>query len=130
MGLLSENTLSQDFVGEEESSLNQHNMGVLRKVQPQRAVSTQARKVASAPVLDHSGGRSRLDLTHLRKLREEKPDRQIALLRRAWPDIMAALSSGHTLKHVCESLNEDGIAVAYPTLRTTVARLRREQGYR
>ena len=107
--------------------MTKYNMGVLRKVQPQRAVPAQARKVASAPLLDHSGESSTLDLTHLRKLSEEKPDRQIALLRRAWPDIIAALNSGHTLKHVCESLNEDGIAVAYPTLRTTVARLRREQ---
>jgi len=107
--------------------LTKYNMGVLHKVQPQRAVPAQARKVASAPLLDHSGESSALDLTHLRKLSEEKPDRQIALLRRAWPDIIAALNSGHTLKHVCESLNEDGIAVAYPTLRTIVARLRREQ---
>ena len=125
--MLSENTLSQDFESEEGSSLTKHTMGVLRKDQPQRAVPAQGRKVASVPVLDHSGEPSTLDLTHLRKLREEKPDRQITLLRRAWPDIIAALNSGHTLKHVCESLNEDGIAVAYPTLRTTVARLRREE---
>ena len=94
----------------------------------QRAVLKQGPEVGSDPVPERSGDRSAPPhLPNLRRLREAKPDRYMALLRRAWPDIKAELDSGHTLKDVCKSLNADGISIAYPTLRTTVGRLRREQ---
>jgi hypothetical protein len=32
------------------------------------------------------------DLAHFRTLRNEKPDSKMALIRRAWPDIVAALN--------------------------------------
>jgi hypothetical protein len=67
------------------------------------------------------------DLARFRALRDEKPDSKMALIRRAWPDIVAALNSGHTLKHVCKRLNEDGVAVDYKTLSAYVSILRRKQ---
>jgi hypothetical protein len=94
----------------------------------QTAVLKQGPEVGSDPVPERSGDPSALPhLPNLRRLREAKPDRYMAFLRRAWPDIKAELDSGHTLKDVCKSLNADGISIAYPTLRTTVGRLRREQ---
>jgi len=93
----------------------------------QRAVPKQGPEVGSDPVPERSGDPSAPDLPNLRRLREAKPDRYMALLRRAWPDIKAELDSGQSLKDVCKSLNADGIPIAYPTLRTTVGRLRREQ---
>jgi len=94
----------------------------------QRAFRKQGPEVGSDPVVKHSKDSSvPLHLPNLRRLREAKPDRYMALLRRAWPDIKASLDSGQTLKDVCKSLNADGIPIAYPTLRTTVGRLRREQ---
>jgi hypothetical protein len=67
------------------------------------------------------------DLARLRTLREEKPDSKMALIRRAWPNIVAALNCGHTLKCVCERLNEDGVAVDYKTLSAYMSILRREE---
>lgn len=94
----------------------------------QRAVLKHGPDVGSDPVVERSKDRSAPPhLPNLRKLREAKPDRYMPLLRRAWPDIKAALDSGQSLKDVCKSLNADGISIAYPTLRTTVGRLRREQ---
>ncbi len=94
----------------------------------QRAVLKQGPEVGSDPVIQRSGHSSAtVQLPNLRRLREAKPDRYMALLRRAWPDIKAKLDSGQSLKDVCKSLNADGIPIAYPTLRTTVGRLRREQ---
>jgi len=94
----------------------------------QRAVLKQGSEVGSDPVPERSRDRSAPPhLPNLRRLREAKPDRYMALLRRAWPDIKAKLGSGQSLKDVCKSLNADGIPIAYPTLRTAVGRLRREQ---
>jgi hypothetical protein len=67
------------------------------------------------------------DLARFRTLREDKPDSKMALIRRAWPHIVAALNCGHTLKRVCERLNEDGVAVDYKTLSAYMSVLRREQ---
>ena len=67
------------------------------------------------------------DLTRFRALRDEKPDSKMALIRRAWPDIVAALKCGHTLKCVCERLNEGGVAVDYKTLSAYVSILRRKR---
>jgi hypothetical protein len=94
----------------------------------QRAVRTQGPEVGSDPILQRSRDSFvHLHLPNLRRLRDAKPDRYMALLRRGWPGIKAMLDSGCTLKDVCKSLNADGIPIAYPTLRTTVGRLRREQ---
>jgi len=103
-------------------------MGTLGQDPMRRAVLAQGRKVGSGPVLDRSRDPSATPhLPNLRRLREAKPDRYMALLRRAWPDIRAALDSGHTLKHICGRLNADGISIGYPTFRTAVGRLRRER---
>ena len=67
------------------------------------------------------------DLAEFRTLCEEKPDSKMALIRRAWPDILAALNCGHTLKRVCERLNEDGVTVDYKTLSAYMSVLRRKQ---
>ena len=57
----------------------------------------------------------------------EKRNSKIASIRDAWPDILTALKAGHTLKHVCERLNEAGVAVEYKMLRAYVSVVRREQ---
>jgi hypothetical protein len=54
----------------------------------------------------------------------------MALIRQAWPEILAALNSGHTLKRVRGRLNEVGIAVKYKTLSAYIGILRREQAQR
>jgi hypothetical protein len=101
-------------------------MGIPRQNPTQRAVLAQGRKAGSGPVLDRSRDPSATPyLPNLRRLREAKPDRYMALLRRAWPDIRAALDAGHTLKRICGRLNADGISIGYPTFRTAVGRLRR-----
>jgi hypothetical protein len=122
---MSENTLSHAFESEGhflERSMSIHYDSI------HRAVLKHGPEVGSDPILERSRDPSApLDLPSLRRLRDAKPDRYMPLLRRAWPGIKAELDSGHTLKDVCKSLNADGIAIAYPTLRTTVGRLRREQ---
>ena len=76
---------------------------------------------------DFPVGNARHDLPRLRALCEEKPDATMALVRAAWPDILTALGSGHTLKRICEALNRDGLAIGYKTLNAYVGRLRRER---
>jgi hypothetical protein len=122
---MSENTLSHAF--ESEGAFFGRSMSI-HYDSIQRAVLKQEPEVGSDSVTHRSSQSSAtLELPNLRRLREAKPDRYMALLRRAWPDIKAELDSGHTLKDVCKSLNADGIPIAYPTLRTTVGRLRRKQ---
>ena len=70
---------------------------------------------------DFPDGNVRHDLPRLRALCEEKPDSTMALVRAAWPDILTALRSGHTLKRICQELNKDGL-----TLNAYVGRLWRE----
>ena len=60
----------------------------------------------------------------------KKVDSKMASIRHAWPDIVAVLNAGHSLKRVCECLNADGVAVEYKTLRAYVSILRREQNQR
>jgi hypothetical protein len=55
---------------------------------------------------------------------------KIASIRDAWPDILSALKAGHSLKYVCDRLNEDGVAVEYKMLRAYVSVLRREHAGR
>jgi hypothetical protein len=66
------------------------------------------------------------DLPRLRALHAEKPSNAMARLRNAWSDIEAALRNGHSLKRICQCLNEDGFAIAYKTLSTYLTVLRRE----
>src|SRR5947209_19582217 len=60
----------------------------------------------------------------------KKVDSKMASIRHAWPDIVAVLNFGHSLKRVCKCLNADGVAVEYKTLRAYVSILRREQNQR
>ena len=60
----------------------------------------------------------------------EKLKTKIASIRDAWPDILTAIKAGHSLKHVCERLNEDGVAVQYKMLRAYVSVVRRERAQR
>jgi hypothetical protein len=70
-------------------------MGIIHYNSIQRAVLKQEPEVGSDPVLERSRESSvPLHLPNLRRLREAKPDRYMALLRCAWPDIKAALDSG------------------------------------
>ncbi len=60
----------------------------------------------------------------------EKPGSKMTCIRRAWPEILATLDAGHSLKRVCECLNADGVAVEYKTLRAYASILRGEQNQR
>ena len=60
----------------------------------------------------------------------EKPKTKITSIRDAWPDILTALNAGHSPKHVCERLNEDGVDVQYKMLRAYVSVVRRERAQR
>jgi hypothetical protein len=73
---------------------------------------------------------SRGDLTttaraRLAALREKKPPSKAAQIRALWPEIKAALDSGHTLQSVCECLEADGINVDTRSLAVYVSRIRR-----
>jgi hypothetical protein len=76
---------------------------------------------------DFRDGAVARNLSRLRALCAEKPDTTMAVVRAAWPDILTALGSGHTLKRIWQELNKDGLTVGYKTLSAYVGRLRREQ---
>ncbi len=63
----------------------------------------------------------------LAALGEKKQRSKAAHLRSLWPEIKAALDSGHTLKAVCECLEGDGLKMSIYTLGSYVARMRRGQ---
>jgi hypothetical protein len=65
-------------------------------------------------------------LDRLRALRAEKPATQMGQVRWAWPEISAALSSGHSLTTVHQRLQEVGIQIPYKRLSLYIGRLRRE----
>jgi hypothetical protein len=69
---------------------------------------------------------TRIRLSKLAALRDENPKKLMRLLRRAWPDIKAALERGHTLRVVHARLLEDGVDMSYDLLGCYVRRLRRE----
>ena len=75
---------------------------------------------------DFLDGAASLDLPRLRALCSAKPDATMALVRAAWPQIRLALDSGHTLKRICEALNQDGRSIGYKTLCAYVGRLQRD----
>ena len=107
--------------------MTKHTMGIDRTGHVQESVVAPNGKAPSASPDDHSHCPALPDLTHLRALSQERPSRKMALIRRSWPDILAALKAGHSLKRVCECLNDEGIPIGYRTLCSYVSRLRRER---
>jgi hypothetical protein len=77
--------------------------------------------------LVHSMQTNRLALEHFRALKTEKPRSKIAFFRGLYPEIVATLSVGHTLRDIHKRLVEDGIAISYPLLRNYINRIRRER---
>src|SRR5580765_7560268 len=73
--------------------------------------------------LVHSMQTSRLALEHFRALKTEKPRSKIAFFRGLYPEIVATLSIGHTLRDVHRRLVEDGIDISYPLLRNYISRI-------
>ena len=71
--------------------------------------------------------RENVDLSKLRKLRDESPTTVMGWVRLAWPDIKAALARRVALKTIHERLNEAGISISYPRLSLYIGRLRREE---
>ena len=68
-----------------------------------------------------------VDLSPLRALRREAPATRMAKVRKAWPDIRAALEAGHSLKVVHQRLSQGGLSIPYRTLVAYVNRIRFEQ---
>ena len=66
-----------------------------------------------------------MDLSRLRERLQQKPRTKIAQIRQAWPDVKALLDAGHSLKDVCNWLNEVGIETGYARLSDYTGRLRR-----
>jgi hypothetical protein len=77
--------------------------------------------------LVHSMQTSRLALEHFRALKTEKPRSKIAFFRGLYPEIVATLSIGHTLRDIHRRLVEDGVDISYPLLRSYINRIRRER---
>ena len=71
--------------------------------------------------------RKQSDLRRLRDLRDESPTTLMGMVRRAWPEIEAALAAGHSLKTVHARLAEDGVSISYRRLSFYLGRLRRGQ---
>ena len=62
--------------------------------------------------------KDKLDLNRLRARLREKPRTKAGQVRQAWPDIKALFDAGHSLKDICNWLNEIGIEVGmrgYPS---------------
>ena len=72
--------------------------------------------------------REKVDLSRIRKLRDESPTTIMGWVRLAWPDIKVALDRHVELKIIHQHLNEAGISISYPRLSLYIGRLRREQG--
>jgi hypothetical protein len=70
---------------------------------------------------------SQLALQHFRALKTEKPRSKIAFFRGLYPEIVATLSTGHTLRDIHRRLVEDGVEISYPLLRNYINRIRRER---
>jgi hypothetical protein len=63
------------------------------------------------------------NLSRLRSLQHERPNKLINVIRLAWPQIRAALERGHTLRRIHERLLEDGIRISYGLFTVYVKRL-------
>lgn len=57
----------------------------------------------------------------------EKPRTKAGQVRQAWPDIKQLLDAGHSLKDVCQWLNEIGLQIGYARLSDYVSQLRRRE---
>jgi hypothetical protein len=68
---------------------------------------------------------NKLDLAQLRAHMREKPRTKAGQVRQAWPDIKQLLDAGHSLKDVCQWLNEIGLQIGYARLSDYVSQLRR-----
>jgi len=77
--------------------------------------------------LVHSMQTSRLALQHFRALKSEKPRSKIAFFRGLYPEIVATLSIGHTVRDIHQRLVKDGVNISYPLLRNYINRIRRER---
>ena len=77
--------------------MTKHTMGIDRTGHVQESVAAPNGKAPSASPDDHSHYPALPDLTRLRALSQERPSRKMALIRRSWPDILAALKAGHSL---------------------------------
>jgi len=81
----------------------------------------------TAYMLVHSVQKGRLALEHFRALKSEKPRSKIAFFRGLYPEIVATLSKGHTLRDIHQRLFEDGVEISYALLRNYINRIRRER---
>jgi hypothetical protein len=72
---------------------------------------------------------NQLALEHFRALKTERPRSKIAFFRGVYPEIVATLGMGHTLRDVHQRLGKDGIEVSYPLLRNYISRIRRERAH-
>ena len=81
----------------------------------------------TAYTLVHSMQTSRLALKHFRALKTEEPRSKIAFFRGLYPEIVATLSKGHTLRDIHQRLFEDGVEISYALLRNYINRIRRER---
>ena len=72
---------------------------------------------------------SRLALKHFRALKTEEPRSKIAFFRGLYPEIVATLSKGHTLRDIHQRLFEDGVEISYALLRNYINRIRREKAH-
>jgi hypothetical protein len=66
-------------------------------------------------------------LSRLTVLPSEKPSTKMGQVRWAWPEIRAALASGHSLRTIHSRLNEVGIEIGYRTLSLYIGRLERQR---
>ena len=69
----------------------------------------------------------KLNLAQLRAHLREKPRNKAGQVRQAWPDIKQLLDAGHSLKDVCQWLNEIGLQIGYARLSDYVSQLRRRE---
>ena len=69
----------------------------------------------------------KLNLAQLRAHLREKPRTKAGQVRQAWPDIKQLLDAGHSLKDVCQWLNEIGLQIGYARLSDYVSQLRRRE---
>jgi hypothetical protein len=77
-----------------------------------------------SPCLDSPPHHAPTELSQLNSLPVRQPVRKAAQIRWLWPEIGAALVSGHTIIEVRQVLALDGLEISYSKLRTYVARLR------
>jgi len=59
------------------------------------------------------------------RLADRRPKTKIGQIRWLWPEILAALEGGHSLKDVWEELGHDGIELSYSKFRSYAARIRK-----